>query len=608
MARLERLNCTDGVNNCSKLNNRSDDNIKERDCQTIYDICLNLAKRYLNISNRAIGSPVQLVTASSTLENRYKQTKKEYNRMESSPMLFLATLPILAFLILLLLCHWSTARAGLLAWLTALAVGWLSFGLTPQVFWISQAKGLLLALFVLAIFWPALFLYYLIHAAGGIRALGQALEMGIGERSLLTLILAWAFSGVLEGLAGFGIPIAIVAPLLVGLGVEPVLAVAAVAVGHAWSVTFGDMGVIFQTLLSVVQMSPSEIVPTASSLLGVACILCGLGTAFLLGQLRRWPVVLVLGAFMAGVQFLLANAGLTQLAGFGAGLAGVCGGMLYGSLRKHPLSRSDKPAGRLGDKSHLRIYSNEPTRDGITSALYGYGGLVALMLIVTLPGPIQRALYPVLWQIPFPAVTTSQGFVTSASLGPAFRVFLHPGTAITVMAALFAWGLSRRSARGPSLVSAAFHSTLRAGLPASLGILATLGLSAMMDHTGMTLRLAKGLSQLVGQAFPLVSPWIGILGAFASGSNNNSNVLFGMLQKNAALLLDLAPSLLVAAQTTGGALGSMIAPAKIVVGCSTAGIQGKEGDVLRKSLPWGLGIGVMIGILALGMMVLHTNH
>jgi lactate permease len=224
------------------------------------------------------------------------------------------------------------------------------------------------------------------------------------------------------------------------------------------------------------------------------------------------------------------------------------------------------------------------------------------MLAITLPGPIQRALYPLLWQVPFPAVATRLGFVTPAALGPAFRVLLHPGTAIAATALVCAWGFSRRTSAVPNLVPAALRSTLQAGLPASLGILATLGLSAMMDHTGMTFLLAQGLSQAVGQAFPLVSPYIGILGAFASGSNNNSNVLFGMLQKNTALLLGLAPSLLVAAQTTGGALGSMLAPAKIVVGCSTAGIQGKEGDVLRKTLPWGLGIGLIIGALALGMM------
>ncbi len=103
----------------------------------------------------------------------------------------------------------------------------------------------------------------------------------------------------------------------------------------------------------------------------------------------------------------------------------------------------------------------------------------------------------------------------------------------------------------------------------------------------------------MGSAFPVVSPLVGILGAFATGSNNNSNVLFAPLQERVALLLSLLPSLLLAAQTTGGALGSMIAPAKIMVGCSTVGLKGRDGDVLRVTLPYGLAIGLGIGVLAL---------
>ena len=125
------------------------------------------------------------------------------------------------------------------------------------------------------------------------------------------------------------------------------------------------------------------------------------------------------------------------------------------------------------------------------------------------------------------------------------------------------------------------------------------GLAALMDHCGMTLLLAQGLSALMGGAFPVVSPLVGILGAFATGSNNNSNVLFGSLQKSAAVLLGIAPSLLVATQTAGGSLGSMIAPAKIIVGCSTVGLKGRDGDVLRLTLPYGLLIGLGVGILAL---------
>jgi len=115
----------------------------------------------------------------------------------------------------------------------------------------------------------------------------------------------------------------------------------------------------------------------------------------------------------------------------------------------------------------------------------------------------------------------------------------------------------------------------------------------------MTQLLAQTLSHWMGTAFPLVSPLVGILGAFATGSNNNSNVLFGPLQKQVAQMLGILPALLIATQTAGGAIGSMLAPAKIIIGCSTTGLKGRDGEVLRMTVPYGLGIGLGLGALAL---------
>jgi lactate permease len=154
-----------------------------------------------------------------------------------------------------------------------------------------------------------------------------------------------------------------------------------------------------------------------------------------------------------------------------------------------------------------------------------------------------------------------------------------------------------RDREGIRRVRQATRATVKSAGLASVGILAMVGLSTLMDHCGMSYLLAQGLSQWLGVGYPLVSPWVGMLGAFATGSNNNSNVLFGLLQKNVAGLLGIDPHLLVAAQTAGGSLGSMLAPAKIVVGCSTVGQVGREGQVLRRTVPCGLGIGLALGVL-----------
>jgi lactate permease len=121
----------------------------------------------------------------------------------------------------------------------------------------------------------------------------------------------------------------------------------------------------------------------------------------------------------------------------------------------------------------------------------------------------------------------------------------------------------------------------------------------IMDHCQMIFILAEGVSRVFGSIYPLVAPWIGLLGAFMTGSNTNSNVVFGVLQQETAHLAGLSAALILAAQTTGGALGSMIAPAKILVGCSTVGLTGKEGSVLKITIRYGLVITVMIGIITL---------
>jgi lactate permease len=494
---------------------------------------------------------------------------------------FLAALPILILLGLMLGPRWSVQKAGPASWLAGVVISALTFGLTPAVLWVSQARGLLLSLYVLAVLWPALLLYNIVNRTGGIQAVARGLEEMIADRGLLLVLIAWAFSGLLEGLAGFGLPIAIVSPMLVALGIEPVIAVASVAVGHAWSVTFGDMGVIFQTLSGVVKQDPAVLAPAAGLALGAACLACGLAAAQILKQRGQWLRVVALAGLMAAVQYGLAIAGLTPLAALGAGLAGLAGGILLA----RPRLTTGRPSAHIPPP--------------LTGAVVTYGGLALLMTAIAWPGPLRAAIFPLLWQAHFPQVSTLAGLVTPAGSGQAFRPLVHPGTSILLVALLSYLFYRRACLCVPGDLRTAAQATWRSAAPSSLGIIATVGLSTLMEHSGMTQLLARSLAALMGGAFPLVSPLVGMLGAFATGSNNNSNILFAPLQNSIAGLLSIDPRLLLATQTAGGALGSMIAPAKLTVGCSTVGLKGKEGDVLRHTLLYGLGIGLLLGALAL---------
>lgn len=491
----------------------------------------------------------------------------------------------------MLLKRWDGQRAGIAGLLSGVVIGVLIFGLNLDVLWVALAKGLLLAIFVLAVLWPALLLYNLASSAGGIHSMARYLEFLIHDHGLLLIVLAWAFSGMLEGLAGFGLPIAIVAPMLVALGVAPVTAVAAVAVGHAWAITFGDMGVIYQTLIAVTHLDSAALAPYTALLLGVACVGCGLATTHLLGYRDKWRTVVVLGLLMSAAQYLSAIAHLTSIAALIAGAVGIVAAVF--------ISRWQHTAPAIAKAESAQVIC-----PSLIATLAIYGGLTALLVATICIQPVYDLLNTVSWQARFPSVATLTGFVTPAGTSTAFRPFTHPGSATLLVFVVGYIGFRRAKLLKSTCWHPILATTWRAAVPATVSIIAMVCLSMIMEYTGMTMLLARGLSNVLGLLFPLVSPLVGILGAFATGSNNNSNVLFAPLQLNVAELLGFLPAVLVAAQTTGGALGSMVAPAKLVVGCSTVGLEGRDGEVLRQTIRYIIPIDLVVGVLALLLCLL----
>ncbi len=153
--------------------------------------------------------------------------------------------PILTVLVLMIFKNWSGSRAGAAGWVVSLIAATLVFGAHPKLIAYSQMKGVLLSLNVLYIIWTALLLYNVVKETGAIKAIGIGIQKFSGDKSIQILIFGWIFASFLQGVAGYGVPIAVVAPLLVGLGFSPVVAVAVPAIGHSWSVTSGSMGASF---------------------------------------------------------------------------------------------------------------------------------------------------------------------------------------------------------------------------------------------------------------------------------------------------------------------------------------------------------------------------
>jgi lactate permease len=491
---------------------------------------------------------------------------------------FLAALPIVALLFFMIILKWGGNLAGPVSLLICILIAALAFGLNISVFTTAVAKGLLLSFYVLLIIWPAMMLYQMISITGGINAVEQTLQKAVPDTGFLSIILAWCFSSFLEGIAGFGIPIAIVAPILVTLGISPVTAVAAAAIGHAWSVTFGDMGVVFQALVGVVNMDPAQLILPSSLLLGIACLLCGIAVTFLLKQTKYLPQVLFIGVVMAIVQAVLAYFDLVTLSGFLAGLSGV----FIGLILKHKRNK-------VSEKNH--------TSKLLKITLAVYFSLSILLIFLFWPGPIRTAVQNIAWIPKFQEVVTNTGFITRAGNGQILRPFSHPGVVVLLVAIVTLILFRKKQILSKETNKQVFQITWKSAAPSSIAVISTIVLAAIMEHTGMTQLLANGLAVSFNNFYPLVSPWVGTLGAFATGSNTSSNILFGSVQKEIALILKISPTWLIAAQTTGGALGSMLSPAKITIGCSTVGLSGKEGKVMQITLPIGLGIGLITGFL-----------
>jgi lactate permease len=228
-----------------------------------------------------------------------------------------------------------------------------------------------------------------------------------------------------------------------------------------------------------------------------------------------------------------------------------------------------------------------------------YGALTVLMAAITMVGPLRVWTQSLAWKPAFPGVTSRAHFSTPPGPGQVFRPLAHPGALILAVAALSVGLSALREPGAAAAAKKAARATWRSAATATVGVISMVGLSTLMDHCEMSRLLARGLSNLLGALYPVVSPCVGILGAFATGSNNNSNVLFGSLQKNVALLQHLNPCILVAAQTAGGSLGSMLAPVKLILGCSTVGLLGQEGRVMRQTVPCGLALGLALGLLTL---------
>lgn len=528
----------------------------------------------------------------------------------------LAALPIVALLVFLVPLRWRAPEAGPMAMFTAAIVAVLAFRTPWDTLAVASAKGVWDAVFILYVIWPALLLYQITKQAGAYDALRQGIAKFSRNDLFIVLALSWVFASFLQGIAGFGAPVAVVVPLLITVGVKPVHAVAMGVLAHAWARFFGTLGVGWLALLRVSDLD--DIVRAAyesALLILIPTYLGGLLVVWLYGKgpavRHAWPLVLILGTIL-GVGQLLAALISPELSTFLAAAVAL--------LALYPLSRWKKygepiPIAEIPERpamTETRMSEQKEAAPVMSLAMsfLPYVVLTAVTLGVLLIPAVNELMRQLQIGLPFPAVETGFGIQNAAVERYApITVFTHPGmmlliTSVVVWIVYRAGGYYRAWAerQQPESIGSAL---LVDAVPASVPVIAFLVTSRILDHSGQVLTLAYGLA---AASPPLVyagiASVIGALGAFMTSSSTASCVLFGAVQSSVAQLHGMPRETIIAAQAAGSAYGNAIAPANIVLGTSIAGVKGQEGAVLRITMPWTVVVAVLTGVATIAMVVL----
>lgn len=522
----------------------------------------------------------------------------------------LAVLPIALLLALVLRGRSSVGTTALITAVVAVAIGAITFAAGPAVLSVGIGKGIWTGIWILYVVWPALLLYA-IAARAGLDRMGSVFADVLPNEVENVLLVAWVLPSFIQGVAGFGTPIAVAAPLLLAMRIPPVLAVALPLVGYHWSVTFGSMGSSFYmgALTAGLEGSSQNLYAQESALiLGVNMLVAGVLVCLMHGGLKSVRagarMLLVTGTSMF-VALTLAVRAEPSIGSLTAGAAGLLAVLALRAWTKRSAPEvAGGPATPVDDKGssvvsrgirnstadaplqseQTAIIEPPPRRPLVVMLPYAY--LLVLVLVVFIPPPVRAFVKGNLLVGPsFPATSTGLGITNQpAPLFTPIQLLGHPGTYILLAAvaglATYRWaGIWPKGVLRETLATWA-----RQAARSSLSIIALAIVATVMVDTGMVRTIASGTADVTGSLFPVFSPLIGAVGSFTTGSTTTSNALFSALQGEVATLIDVAPAHLVAAQTSGGNIGNSLAPVVMLIGVTAIAAEDRMSEVLRRVL------------------------
>jgi lactate permease len=496
-----------------------------------------------------------------------------------------AILPLITLFVLLAGVRWPAVRATLIALGVALAIAITVYGMPAGQAFDSAAEGAAFGLFPIAwIIVNAVWIYRMTVMTGHFSSLRQAVGAASEDQRVQGLIVAFSFGALLEALAGFGAPVAITGGMLIALGFDPLKAAAAALVGNTAPAAFGAIATPIVTLSGVTGIGERDLGAMVGRQLPFLALLVPFVVVYIIDGRRglrdTWPVALVAGVSFAAAQFVTSNHVSVELTDVVASLVSLGATLLWLWLRR-------RRGGRRVRVDRATLTTLSPYL--ILIAILGFAQVAPAEH--ALAGPTTSFHWPGLHVAN--AARDEVGAVT-------FRLdwLAAPGTLVLLSGFLTILALRIH----PRLALRAYVETLARLRGAILTIATVLALAYVMNLSGQTITIGLWAAG-VGGVFALIAPLIGWLGTAATGSITSSNSLFGELQVAAAHDAGLSPTLLAAANSSGGALAKMLSAQHLAIAAVAVGMSGREGDLMRSVLKWSV---TLVAVMCLTVYLQST--
>lgn len=496
-----------------------------------------------------------------------------------------AAVPLIVVLALLGGVRMRAHHAGPVGLVAAALVAWLAYDMPVGQTISSAFQGALFGFFpILWIVINALWVYRMTVRTKHFDVLRRAFGRVSDDPRIQGLVIAFCFGALLEALAGFGAPVAICSVMLVAVGFHPVRAAVVALVANTAPVAFGAIATPVITLAQVTDLPLDDV----ASMVGRQTPLLALVVPVLLvalvdgrrGLRETWVAALACGIGFAIAQFAISNFLSPQLADIGASLVGAAVLVAIPGARK-PAAEPVKAAVLTGARSD--DLDRQDARPEVIRAFAPYALIVVIFSIAQI-GPVKDLLTKANWVFDWPFLNVANPAGDPVSNNVFTLPILTTGGTLVLLAGV----LTAMVLRVRALTAAKeWGTTIYELRHAILTVTSVLGLAYVMNLSGQAATIGHFIAA-AGAGLAFLSPVLGWFGVAVSGSDTSANALFGALQVTAAHDSGLPPELLAGANSSGGVLGKMISPQNLTIACAAVGLKGKEGDLLRKVLPWSL--------------------